>query len=462
MIPEFEINGVRVFCGDALAVLRCLPDNFYQCVITSPPYWRLRDYGVEGQIGLEPTIAEYLACMVEIFREVRRVLRRDGVCWVNMGDGFSVCGNGEGSGKQITNKGVKHDPFRAPGLPPKCKILMPHRLAIAMIDDGWICRQDNVWEKPQVMPESVRDRTTSSHEYIFQFVKAGKYFYDADAIRELASPETNPRMARAFAGYNPPGQEPQSGIMKGRPGGKKPEQFDDLVTGAGRSGVGEVHIPKPDGALFERAPGVNPKAMLNGHSKIPASWQRKKPGRTEGVPGQPPNSAARGKNAQSQNRRKVGFNERWDAKEAQALAAKPESQESLLGEKNSEATDEVKSSAGARMGRGAGWRNKQNESFSAAVAGLVEYRNCRSVWTIPNTGFEGAHFATFPLEIPRRCILASTRPGDRVLDLFAGSGTTGEAAVILGRTCDLIELNPKYLKFIRQRIADAQPPLEEL
>lgn len=183
----------RIYQGDVLDVLRTWPDEFVQSVVTSPPYWGLRDYGVEGQIGLEKTPEEYVAKMVDVFREVRRVLRDDGTCWLNLGDSYAASGNNSGSTpedlteKQRSNGGCiykKRLPLN--GLKPKDLVGIPWRVAIALQADGWYLRSDIIWAKPNPMPESVTDRPTKAHEYIFLLTKSERYFYDADAIKEKA------------------------------------------------------------------------------------------------------------------------------------------------------------------------------------------------------------------------------------------------------------------------------------
>jgi len=178
-----------ILVGDVRDQLRTLAADSIHCCVTSPPYWGLRDYGVEGQIGLEASPAEFIATMVEVFEEVRRVLRPDGTCWINMGDSYANDGKWGGStgGKHV--KALHGDTSigrakKNTGLKPKDLCMMPHRLAIALQDAGWWVRQDIVWSKPNPMPESVTDRCTKSHEYIFLLTKSAKYFYDAEAIRE--------------------------------------------------------------------------------------------------------------------------------------------------------------------------------------------------------------------------------------------------------------------------------------
>lgn len=184
--------------GDVLDCLRTLPDCSVQCVVTSPPYWGLRDYGVEGQIGLEPTPEEHVTKIIEVFREVWRVLRDDGTVWLNYGDCYYT--GGKGSPDADANRIKDPNSMQAShsanaigcaanrrdieGMKPKDLVGMPWRIAFALQADGWYLRSDIIWSKPNPMPESVRDRPTKSHEYIFLLTKSARYFYDADAVRE--------------------------------------------------------------------------------------------------------------------------------------------------------------------------------------------------------------------------------------------------------------------------------------
>lgn len=188
---------IRIINADVIDGLRSLPEKSVHCVVTSPPYWGLRDYGIEGQIGLEPTPEEYLEKMVQVFREVRRVLRDDGTAWVNMGDNYAT------GGYEPHDKGAALNGYDCPagwaaasrgqgamkiagvgGLKQKDLVGMPWRLAFALQADGWYLRSDIIWAKPNPMPESVTDRPTRSHEYVFLLAKSARYFYDADAVRE--------------------------------------------------------------------------------------------------------------------------------------------------------------------------------------------------------------------------------------------------------------------------------------
>ena len=176
-----------IICGDALTELRKLPDESIHCCITSPPYWGLRDYGVDGQLGLEKTPEEYVNKLVEIFREVKRALRKDGTLWLNLGDSYSGSGKGIGSdhGKAAyEDKDIHKTDWSGTGLKPKDLVGIPWRVAFALQADGWYLRQDIIWAKPNPMPESVTDRCTKAHEYIFMLSKSAKYYYDAEAIKE--------------------------------------------------------------------------------------------------------------------------------------------------------------------------------------------------------------------------------------------------------------------------------------
>lgn len=212
--------SIRIINADVMQGLAELPDESVHCIVTSPPYWRLRDYGADGQIGLEPTLAEHIAKLVEVFREVRRVLRKDGTLWLNYGDAYNAAGRvGHGrcvGHKQATNRasaaGADTSRPSVDTLKEKDLLMMPERLAIALQDDGWYVRSRIIWAKPNPMPESVTDRPTKSHEHIWLMSKQPRYFYDAAAIQEEGSGRTpgnvnpngkgadNPRIANGGSG----------------------------------------------------------------------------------------------------------------------------------------------------------------------------------------------------------------------------------------------------------------------
>jgi DNA modification methylase len=197
--------SVRILIGDCREKLRELPEASVHCCVTSPPYFGLRDYGVDGQMGLESTPDEFVAGMVAVFREVRRVLRDDGTLWLNIGDSYSA----QAGQRKVTDvAGIKQQsnvasvgaPSRcAEGCKPKDLIGIPWMLAFALRADGWYLRQDIIWSKPNPMPESVRDRCTKAHEYLFLLSKGPRYHYDAEAITEPVSPNTHARLAQNIA-----------------------------------------------------------------------------------------------------------------------------------------------------------------------------------------------------------------------------------------------------------------------
>tara|TARA_R110002020_G_scaffold404544_1_gene614664 strand:- start:372 stop:1319 length:948 start_codon:yes stop_codon:yes gene_type:complete len=193
------MNTEKIYQGNCIEVLKDFSDESIDCVVTSPPYWGLRDYNEEEQLGLEKTPEEFVANLVKVFSEVKRVLKKEGTVWLNLGDSYfsAPAGNKDGIPKQNAYggredaaksmfkasqvKGKKHNTLKLKDL-----IGIPWRVALALQSDGWYLRQDIIWHKPNPMPESVQDRCTKSHEYIFLLTKSPKYFYDIDAIKEKA------------------------------------------------------------------------------------------------------------------------------------------------------------------------------------------------------------------------------------------------------------------------------------
>lgn len=300
---------MSILIGDCRTVLATLPERSVQCCVTSPPYFGLRDYGVDGQIGAEMTVDSYVAELVAVFAEVRRLLADDGTLWLNLGDSYANDGKWGGSsgGKHAQAMhgatGIGRE-RRSTGLKPKDLMMIPARVALALQSDGWYLRSDIIWHKPNPMPESVRDRPTSAHEHVFLLTKNDRYYYDAAAIAEP--------------------------VVKGWNG-------SSFTTG---------------------------KTLLNGQ------------GRT-----------------------------------------------------------------------------------SAADRTETDRRNKRNVWTIPTQAFAGSHFAVMPEALVEPCILAGSRPGDTVLDPFAGAGTVALVSEKLRRKAVGIELNPEYAQMARDRIAAWHGPL---
>ena len=341
--------SITILTGDWVDRLRSLPDESVHCCVTSPPYWGLRDYGIAGQLGLENTPEEYVAKMVEGFREVRRVLRDDGTLWLNLGDSYTSGGRKElDPGQSTIHPAYEGDSFKdglrpetPTGLKPKDLVGIPWRVAFALQADGWYLRQDIIWHKPNPMPESVTDRCTKAHEYLFLLSKSEKYYYDQEAILEPCSESTHARLSQNV--------QDQIGSFR-----------------------------------------ANGGAKTNGAMKAVArkSWH------------------------------------------------------------GSEFHDGRNALLHPNVGKN---RIKDNLSMDSALAIMPERRNKRSVWSVPTSAFTDAHFATFPPDLIKPCILAGCPVGGTVLDPFGGSGTTGQVALELGRSAVLIELNPDYVKLIEQR-----------
>lgn len=223
----------QIICGDALAALKTFPSECAQMCVTSPPYYGLRDYGVTNQIGVEQTPQEYVQKLTTIFREIRRLLKKDGTLWLNIADSYAGSGKGIWS-KPISDRPVSKQTYQAQvsdlnakmpdkwnGIKQKDMIGIPWMLAFALRDDGWYLRSDIIWQKPNCMPEAVKDRPTKSYEHIFLLSKSPKYYYDAQAIAEPLAQSTVERYKRAvsqkhkYAGGIP--GEPMQALFKPRP-----------------------------------------------------------------------------------------------------------------------------------------------------------------------------------------------------------------------------------------------------
>lgn len=323
------MSNYTLLQGHCLEVLRTLPDESIQTCVTSPPYFGLRDYGCDGQIGLESTPDAFVASLVDVFAEVHRVLKSDGTLWLNLGDSYAaqrggtsmpaetLAGGVGGKGNKAAHRGHDgaaghaHRNATNIGLKHKDLIGIPWRVAFALQQYGWYLRQDIIWHKPNPMPESVTDRCTKAHEYIFLLSKSQKYFYDIDAIRE-----------------------PHLHASDRRNDGKR-HTYSDYAK----------------------------------HNQVDPERQRTK-------------------------------------------------------------TD--------------------------CVSFHPNGRNKRSVWTVCTKPFKGAHFAVYPTELIRPCILAGSRPGDTVLDPFNGSGTTGFVSMEERRKYIGIDINDEYLAIAEARIKSAQ------
>lgn len=239
--PYYSDDSVTLWHGDALEVLRQMGDGSVNCVVTSPPYYGLRDYGEPGQYGLEATPAEYIETMRAVFTEVRRVLATDGTLWLNLGDTYASKANaGASVGRTRRADRAELIPARrntTAEAPYKSLLMIPERVAWALVDDGWTLRNRIVWHKPSAMPESVTDRLATRHEAVFLFARASRYWFDLDAIRE---PHTMQQRRRTVThNYNPPSSQPEHrGLHRvrsevhhdGHPAGRNPGDVWSIPT----------------------------------------------------------------------------------------------------------------------------------------------------------------------------------------------------------------------------------------
>ncbi len=228
--------NVQIILAEVLDGLAQIPDDSVHCVFTSPPYWGLRDYGVEGQLGLEPSLGEHLDVMVQVFAEVRRVLRKDGTCWINYGDCYATTPNGRSNAATKTAGGddrtFRDKPFSTVGrigsdgsgaiLKPKDLCMVANRLAIALHEDGWYVRDEIIWHKTNPMPSSVKDRCTPSHEKLWLLSKSPKYHFDATAVREPSVVADWDNGTRVYGGKNKHGANLKQQRTTGRVAEKRP------------------------------------------------------------------------------------------------------------------------------------------------------------------------------------------------------------------------------------------------
>ena len=488
MNPTWDIRH-----GDAIDQLRLMDAQSVHCVVTSPPYWGLRDYSVAGAYGLEPTLEEYIERMVEVFREVSRVLRSDGTCWLNLGDSYSASPGQRGSRgargedpKFGDRNGRINGPNRPrmSGLKPKDIVGVPWLVAFALQADGWWFRSDIVWHKPNPMPESVRDRPTRAHEFLFLLAQSGAptYWTHGDGPGSRTKPKADYRYVHRETGEEV--MDPPDGWVEDRSPWRRLNLWrghhyfydaEAIREPLAESSIARISQPSfwdQEGGPKDHRNGVNPnrsarQSLENLARRTPAGWNVNHD-----------ESDRKGRYPQKKDkqrghsRRHDGFNDRWD-----------------------EMSKEAQQAMGA---------------------------NKRDVWTIATQSYTGDHFATFPEKLVEPCIRAGTSergvcaqcgaPWERcvestghvnqresahvpnncptktdstgwaptkrptggwqptcacdadvvpatILDPFCGSGTTGVVALRQGRSFLGIELNPEYVQLGRQRIFEDAPLL---
>ena len=391
---------IQILQGNCIETLQKLDDKSINTCITSPPYWGLRDYGENNQLGLEETPEEFVDNLVKVFREVKRVLRDDGTVWLNLGDSYARTG-GDSSKKgrhwddRKNNPNTGHNRYAKDiGLKQKDLVGIPWRVALALQQDGWYLRQDIIWHKPNPMPESVKDRCTKAHEYIFLLSKSPKYYFDNEAIKEdciTKSKQTNKKNTHGKYETKENEAKNRQGIHSNR--------GDKLI---------EVRTKLPmQKDLVDFLRSKTTAKILANSTDIPLTkiehWFRYD---------------------------ETGFAyptiEDWN--KVKEFIDDWSNEFNLIDEALTYyelKTDEVM------------YTNKKNK---------------RSVWTVSTKSFKGAHFATFPMDLIEPCVLAGCPEDGVVLDPFAGSGTTGIVAVNHNRHAVLCELNQEYIDLAKDRI----------
>lgn len=394
---------LKILIGDCRAELKKIAEKTAQTCVTSPPYYGLRSYLPKGhplkhlEIGQEKTPQEYVEKIVAVFREVRRVLRDDGTLWLNLGDSYAGSGQGrmgDGSSakkkgdKQFTNRGscagtVNPSQFSSPEMKAKDLMGIPWRVAFALQADGWYLRAQCPWIKRNPMPESCKDRPTTSIETIFLFTKSPTYFYDHAAVMKPSAPASEPRQRRAVSDshknlFGAPGQTPHSFSKPRENQNWKGSKFDD----------GKNLLIHPN--VGKNRKEFDPKHAGGGSSMVGHSGNKKSNG------------------------------------------------EPIYGE--------------TRLRRSTDWFFESWEGMLSDEAGDP------LAFVVNTKGYAESHFATFPSELIKPCILSGSKASDIVVDPFGGSGTTGLVSLELGRNAIVCELNDEYKKLIDQR-TDVTPGL---
>jgi DNA modification methylase len=381
MTPYYADDWLTVYAGDCRAVMAEMPEQSVHCVVTSPPYWGLRDYGADGQIGLEPTPEAYVETMVAVFREVRRVLRDDGTVWLNLGDSYTSGNSGQrvrnsnggfaGSDGERTQDATRANPGRASviGAKPKDLVGIPWRTAFALQADGWYLRSDVVWSKPNPMPESVTDRPTKSHEYVFLLSKRERYYFDADAVREAVSDTPGARAWRRV--FDPSKQAKEAALKAAGIKGGNDGRRDPNPAGRNLRSVWNIATQPYPGAHFATFPEALVEPCV-----------------------------------------KAGTPERGVCPDCGAPWVRLTRREG--GERYATGKSAEKNGAG----------------LATAFSG---YTDGSSAPTFITTGWRPS------------CRHDAEAVPATVLDPFAGSGTTGRVAQRLGRRAVLVDLNPAYL-----------------
>ena len=431
-------NVDTIIQGDALTRLKELPSESVDCCITSPPYYGLRDYGVEGQIGLEESPEAYVSKLVEVFREVRRVLKDEGTLWLNLGDSYATNGGSRSYGSNDRQVGRGDAPTgnrtTPSNLKPKDLIGIPWMVAFALRADGWYLRQDIIWSKGNPMPESVTDRCTKSHEYLFLFAKSKKYYYDAEAIKEKAITGGRlnlgmPQKRAAAMGVLPSGNEVDGGKDKIRPLERNKRSVWQVNTVPYR----EAHFATFPEKLIEPCilAGTSEKGYCPECGK---AWERQV--EKSRATYQKTEDPTMGTGRKGMNRERPGDADKY-------VLAIPQSE---LADLLKKAAFGKEAEMEARFGsKWAHWI--RTDSSGARIPTFADAKEIYDILglEIPFDGIPGGWLPS--------CSCSREPVPAVVLDPFFGAGTTGMVAKKLGRCFIGIELNEAYIGMAQKRVA---------
>tara|TARA_Y100000114_G_C11730142_1_gene313100 strand:+ start:102 stop:1301 length:1200 start_codon:yes stop_codon:yes gene_type:complete len=390
---------IDIRVGDCRNVLKELPNNYFHTCVTSPPYWGLRDYGNDGQLGLEKTPKEFVDNLVKVFREVKRVLRDDGTLWLNLGDSYS-----SGGRTSTTNQTVRGDkdygvtrPAVCKNIKPKDLVGIPWRVAFALQEDGWYLRQDIIWHKPNSMPESVQDRCTKSHEYIFLLSKSKNYYFDNESIKDKSLTQNIKSNNQKLSKYKNLKEE------------KKYRQG--------------IHHKRGENIVIIRPKLPNKKQFLDFiKSKTDANFL-----------------------VENTDIKKTTIEHWFRSDDGFSFPRKDDwlKINDLINDWSEEYNF---------INYGLTYEETHLDSVVTN-----ESKNKRSVWTVTTKPYKEAHFATYPPDLIEPCILAGCPENGNVLDPFGGAGTTALVADRLNRNATIIELNKEYIKIADKRITNDAP-----
>lgn len=483
MTPYFASSDVTIYCADSRTAWEHLPEHSADAIVTSPPYFGLRDYGHDGQLGLEPSPDEYITDLADLLTGYgERVLKPEGSLWLNLGDTYSSTTKGSGGSDShgIASVGMQHydEPRRiAPDFPSKCLLMIPERVALALIARGWILRNRVVWAKPNGMPSSVTDRLATKHEALFHLVRQPRYFYDLDAIREPPAESRN----------EVKGQRKYASLQGGRnsinehgwtPGPVNPGDVWTVPTQPFTWKGGSVRLVRVEADAVDgdtrriasadcpvhAGPG-RPDASASDGGRADAPSCRTERTDVRHVPAQSPGfvptgplhepgceASSSGSHCPSCGGTAIARSSRTRRTDLDPATSPPctPSAGTPDGTPRSGGSHDGDERGSSSVGSNSGLASSDGRPSARTGSGTGRMSSCRCT-LYREERRELDHFAVFPPELVRRPILATVPEGGTVLDPFFGSGTTGVMARRLGRKAVGVELSETYCELAAKR-----------